>query len=74
MPIETLEDIAEEMADKFGIYGSGPAEGKHPDECKCRICFCTWLRGRMYRAAAIEIGVMDSKVDDKGERNTPYHS
>ncbi|GAI73968.1 unnamed protein product [marine sediment metagenome] len=27
MPVEILDDIVEELADKFGIYGVGPQEG-----------------------------------------------
>ena len=48
--IETLDDIIEELADKFGIYGTHPAEGGLPEECKCRICFCVWLKNRIERA------------------------
>lgn len=52
--LETLDDIIEELADKFGIYGVGPPEGDHPPECKCRICFCAWLKGRIEKAVEIE--------------------
>jgi len=52
--IETLNDIIEELADKFGIYGVGPKEGSHPTDCKCRICFCIWLKGRIEKAAEVE--------------------
>jgi len=56
MPIETLDDIVEELADKFGIYGIGQLyeEGNHPTDCKCRICFCAWLKGRIERAVEVE--------------------
>ncbi len=51
MAIETLDDIVEELADKFGIYGTGdhPVDS-HPIDCKCRLCFTTWLKDRIIRA------------------------
>lgn len=52
--IETLEDIIEELADKFGIYGTGPGDTAHPADCKCRICFTAWLRNRIERAVEVE--------------------
>lgn len=60
--IETLDDIVEELADKFGVYGTGPEEGDHPADCKCRICFCAWLKGRIERA-----------VDVAGARAAVFH-
>lgn len=54
MAIETLEDIAEEVADLAGINGIGPEEGNHPDSCKCRICFTGNLINRMKEAARID--------------------
>lgn len=53
MPIETLDDIIEELADKFGIYGVGP-EGRHPAACRCRLCFSTWLKARIEKAVEVE--------------------
>lgn len=53
MSIETLDDIVEELADKFGIYGAGP-EDYHTKDCKCRNCFCTWLKERIKKAAEVE--------------------
>lgn len=52
--IETLDDIIEELADKFGIYGIGSEEGDHSAGCKCRVCFCAWLKGRIERAVEVE--------------------
>jgi len=52
--VETIDDIIEELADKFGIYGIGPQESDHPADCKCRIYFCAWLKGRIERAAEVE--------------------
>lgn len=58
--VETLTDIAEEMADKFGIYGchqpdknAGPEDG-HPENCQCRICYVIGLTTRMAAAAEVD--------------------
>lgn len=61
--IETLDDIIEELADKFGVYGIGPQEGDHPAGCKCRICFCAWLKGRLERAAEVEHRLKRSEAE-----------
>lgn len=52
--IETLDDIVEELADKFGIYGAGPENDDHPDDCKCRICYTSWMNTRIRRAIEVE--------------------
>ena len=56
MAIETVDDIVEELADKFGIYGLGqgyPDDG-HPDDCKCRLCFTSWIKQRIRKAVEAE--------------------
>ena len=52
MQIETIEDIVEDLADKFGIYGSHPLFGE--DKCLCRVCWVTSFRARLDRAWEIE--------------------
>ena len=54
MAVETLDDIIEELADQFGIYGCGPEED-HPTDCKCRICFVSDLTQRIETAAKAKV-------------------
>ena len=54
MPIETLDDIIEEIADSLDIYGCGPECDDHPDACKCRICFVISLDERIHNAMEIQ--------------------
>ena len=54
MSQESLNDIVDELADKFGVYGAGP-DGDHPKDCKCRICFTSWMEDRIRKAALPEI-------------------
>lgn len=50
MPIETLDDIVEEIADMVGVYG-----GHSDAETKtCRICFTEDIRRRILSAAEVE--------------------
>lgn len=50
MPIETLDDIVEQVADWVGAYGA------HDDAEKkdCRCCFTQSLRARIESAAEIQ--------------------
>jgi len=45
--LETPRELAEHIADLCGIYGCGPEEGDHPDDCKCRICFVVEMQSRI---------------------------
>jgi hypothetical protein len=56
MPIETLEDILEELADRQGVYGAHPEnrELMLGEKCGCRICFLAGIRDRIVRAVEIE--------------------
>ena len=51
MPIETLDDIVEDIANKLYIYGSCDT---HDCDCKCRACWTSSLMQRIRRAAEIE--------------------
>ena len=53
MPVETLEDVIEDLADKFGVYGCGP-ENDHPEDCRCRICFGIYWKDRILRAVEVD--------------------
>lgn len=55
---ETLDDIVEELADKFGIYGCDPNaefDDDHQPECKCRICYTIGMKERIIDAVKIEV-------------------
>ena len=54
MPIETIDDIVEEVLNKMGVWGGHPEE--EPDgECNCRCCQSSDLTERIRRAALIEV-------------------
>ena len=53
MAIETLDDIIEDLADKFGVYGCG-SENDHPQDCKCRLCFGIYWTDRILRAVEVD--------------------
>lgn len=50
MPIETLSDIVEELADRLGVYGAHEDGESHV----CRTCFTINLEGRIEAAVEIE--------------------
>ena len=59
MPIETLDDVLEDLANKAGVYGACPSREKYGeiepvDDCPCRVCFLAGLRERVIRAVEIE--------------------
>lgn len=52
MPIETLDDIIDGLADKLGIYGAhDEEEGKGEP---CRVCWTSDLRAHILAAVQIE--------------------
>jgi len=62
MPIETLDDIIEELADGLGIYGCGGEEDEsHEDDCDCRVCFEIEMRERIMSAVEIEKKLEENK-------------
>ena len=52
MPIETLDDVIEDIANQFNRYGAHEEEGN--PNCLCRMCFTAGLAERIRRAARIE--------------------
>lgn len=58
MPIETVDDIVEEIMDAIGVYGAcvDETDGK---QCKggkqCRVCASSGLRARLDAAFDIEV-------------------
>lgn len=53
MPIETLDDIIEYLADYAGVYGSHDDDSDEYN-CKCRICWTSELKDRVLLAVAVE--------------------
>lgn len=45
--IETVDDLAEWLADKCGIWNCGKEVGEHDEDCNCRICFIMDLKNRI---------------------------
>lgn len=60
--IETTEDIAEELADAFGVYGCHDEDEKKP----CRICFIETWQHRIKASVANEKQIEQGKEDKGG--------
>lgn len=52
--LETPEELAEDLADQVGVYGTGTETGGHPEGCPCRICWVMGIVQRMRQAVAWE--------------------
>lgn len=61
MSIETLEDIAEEMADAIGVYGGCDDRPECGGRNCCRSWFVASLQQRMRFAADVE-RIMDNEA------------
>ncbi len=51
--LETVEELAESIADVASVYGCLPDDtgfSDHPDICNCRICFVESMKERIYQA------------------------
>ena len=48
--LETVHELAEDLADKLGVYGHSPELKYHPNDCKCRMCFVTKMEDRIIEA------------------------
>ena len=62
MPIETLDDIITELADRIGVYGCGDGTDDHEDGCDCRMCFEIGLRDRIIEAIELEKSIERGKM------------
>lgn len=51
--VELPEDIAEDMANRIGIYGT-VGNDVHPEGCKCRTCFVSGFKERIRDAVEAE--------------------
>lgn len=54
MPIETLDDIVEQLADQVGIYGAHPESNTDYGPCECRCCWTMDLKERLLKASEIQ--------------------
>lgn len=64
MPIETLSDIVEELANDLGIYGSHVEEHSDSDgQCECRVCWASGIISRI--KAAIEVERKINRIVDE---------
>lgn len=55
MPIETLDDVIERLADEVGVYGAHDDE--NDDACAknpCRVCWTSNLRDRLIAAIKVD--------------------
>lgn len=62
MPIETLDDIVEELADNLCVYGA------HSTECRsgryCRCCWTSALKERVRAAVSVERRLAKGDIQD----------
>ena len=63
MPIETLDDVIEEIANQIDRYGAH--EGEERESCRCRMCFTTGLADRIRRAVRVE-GLLREMEENHG--------
>ena len=52
--VESLDELAEWLADRCGIFGNAKDPEDHPDDCPCRICFVIGIKQRMIDAVKRE--------------------
>ncbi len=67
--LETVEELAESLADIGGIYGCGEGGDNgfadHPDTCNCRICFVSAITERIRQAVKNDIFLSNIKEMSK---------
>lgn len=73
MPIETLDDILEDLANAAGVYGAHPQIGEYDmpipaGVCKCRVCFLAGLHERVIRAVELEEILAKHRMRDLSAR------
>ena len=52
--LETVEELADAIADMVGVYGCGPEHGDHEDDCNCRMCLVIDMTDRIRQAVENE--------------------
>ena len=52
--LETVYELAEDLADLLGVYGNGPGDNDHLNDCECRICFVDITEDRIRVAVGNE--------------------
>lgn len=67
--LETVEELAESLADIGGIYGCGEGGDNgfadHPETCNCRICFVSAITERIRQAVKNDIFLSNMKEMSK---------
>lgn len=69
--METVEELAESLADAIGIYGCGDqsedANGfeDHPNNCNCRLCFVDSMKERIVQAVHNDVFLSNVKEMSK---------
>jgi len=65
--METVEELAESIADSLNIYGCGSSDTdengfeNHPDTCNCRICFVENMKERIVQAVHNDVFLSNVK-------------
>ncbi len=65
--LETVEELAESIADAAGVYGCGCSNTdengfeNHPITCNCRICFVESMKERIWQAVKNDIFLANMK-------------
>ena len=66
--LETVDELAESLADIAGVYGCLPDDtgfSDHPIDCKCRICFVSNITERIQQAVKNDIFLSNMKEMSK---------
>ena len=73
--LETVEELAESLADLVGVYGcllDDTGFSDHPADCKCRICFVSDITERIrqvMKTPSIHEEITDSMFHTREQRD-----
>jgi hypothetical protein len=59
--LETPQDLAEDIADKLGIYGNIPENDEHLDNCNCRLCFVEIMIDRIKNSVINNLSIINKE-------------
>ena len=67
MPIETLSDIIDTLADQVGVYGAHDEENDEACQVKpCRVCWASELNDRIWSAVRTEQALERGREVNRG--------